>query len=180
MLRQYLSRQLSKFEKQWNYDAGYLRELLAVSPSALIKFQLVSGLGQTPGAPPEARAAVGIVGTMVEDCGPCTQISVDMATAGGVDPKVLRAILAGDRQAMGETAALGYDFAHAVLERRLMDADELRDEIVSRWGQKAVVALGLTLTTARMYPTLKYAVGHGKACSRVVVAGEAAPLKLAA
>ena len=28
-----------------------------------------------------------------------------------------------------------------------------------------------------MYPTLKYALGHGKTCSRVTVAGEAAPFE---
>jgi hypothetical protein len=37
------------------------------------------------------------------------------------------------------------------------------------------VALALALTTARMYPTVKYALGHGKNCSRVMVAGDAAP-----
>lgn len=29
---------------------------------------------------------------------------------------------------------------------------------------------------ARMYPTLKYALGHGKACSKVTVAGVATPV----
>jgi hypothetical protein len=28
-----------------------------------------------------------------------------------------------------------------------------------------------------MYPTLKYALGYGKTCSRVTVAGEAAPFE---
>ena len=62
--------------------------------------------------------------------------------------------------------------------------DPLRDEVVRRWGQKGLVALSMALTSARMYPTLKYAMGHGKACSKVVVGGEPArferPLPLAA
>jgi hypothetical protein len=33
------------------------------------------------------------------------------------------------------------------------------------------MAVSLSITTARMYPTLKYALGYGKACSRVTVAG---------
>jgi hypothetical protein len=37
------------------------------------------------------------------------------------------------------------------------------------------VDLSLAITTARLYPTVKYALGHGKACSRLVVEGEAAP-----
>jgi len=76
---------------------------------------------------------------------------------------------------MGENAALSYRFARASLERRLEEADALRDEVVRRWGRKGLVALALALTTARMYPTLKYALGHGKACSRVTVAGDPAP-----
>jgi hypothetical protein len=55
-------------------------------------------------------------------------------------------------------------------------ADPLRDEIVRRWGEKALVAIGLSLVASRMYPTLKYALGHGKACSKVTVAGVAAPV----
>ena len=126
-------------------------------------------------APAAALAAAGLVGTLAEDCGPCTQISVELATRAGVKPAVLRAILAGDEVGMGEAAALAYRFARASLARDMAACDPLRDEVVRRWGQKGLVALALALTTARMYPTMKYAMGHGKTCSRVVVAGEAAP-----
>ena len=47
-----------------------------------------------------------------------------------------------------------------------------RDEIVRRWGDAALVAISLSIVASRMYPTLKYALGYGKACSRVVVKGE--------
>jgi hypothetical protein len=48
---------------------------------------------------------------------------------------------------------------------------------VRRWGQKGLIAVSLGLTTARMYPTLKYAMGYGRACSKVTVAGVAAPFE---
>lgn len=177
MLNAILRRSIDKFEKTWNYDASYMRELLNLSPWAFIKFGQVASLGHRREAPAEAMAAAGIVGTLAEDCGPCTQISVDIAAKGGVKPEVLRAILAGDEAAMGPDAALAYRFAKASLARDMQRADPLREEIVARWGQKALVALGLALTTARMYPTLKYALGHGRACSRVVVAGAPAPIR---
>jgi hypothetical protein len=122
-------------------------------------------------------AGAGLVATLTEDCGPCVQIGIDIACASGVAPQTLAAILAGDEDAMGSDAALGYRFARASLARDLEAADAAREEVVRRWGQKAVVALGLALATARTYPTLKYALGHGKACSRVVVAGKAAPVR---
>jgi hypothetical protein len=56
--------------------------------------------------------------------------------------------------------------------RGLVAADELRDEIVQRWGKRALVSLAFAITASRLYPTLKYALGHGRACQRIVVAGE--------
>jgi hypothetical protein len=78
---------------------------------------------------------------------------------------------------MGEAAALAYRFAQASLDRDMASADPLRDEIVRRWGDRGLVAIALTITTARMYPTLKYALGYGKTCSKVTVMGEAAPFE---
>ncbi|CAN5904863.1 hypothetical protein BH11PSE1_BH11PSE1_19870 [soil metagenome] len=181
MLRALLKGQIDKMERTWGYDASYMRILLRASPMNVLKFGFVSQMVDRRAAPAEALAAAGIAGTLVEDCGPCTQISVDMAAAGGVKPGILRAILAGDEAAMGDTAALAWRFAKASLARDMEAADPLRDEIVRRWGVKGLVAISLALTTARMYPTLKYALGYGHACSRVTVAGEAAPFrKLAA
>jgi hypothetical protein len=178
MLRALLDRlAIRPFERAFDYDAGYMRDLLAVSPLTFLKFSMVTGLVPRRDAPVEALAAAGVVATLREDCGPCTQISVDYALKGGASPAVVRAILAGDLAAMGETAALAYRFAHASLDRDLEAADPLRDEIVRRWGQRGLVAIALTLTTGRMYPTLKYALGHGKTCSRVTVGGETAPFE---
>ena len=176
MLRALLKGQIDKMERTWGYDASYMRFVLRASPMSFLKFGFVSQMVDRKAAPPEALAAAGIVGTLAEDCGPCTQISVDMAAAGGVKPHILRAILAGDEAAMGETAALAWRFAKASLARDMEAADPLRDDIVRRWGEPGLVAIGLALTTARMYPTLKYALGYGRACSRVTVAGEATPV----
>lgn len=176
MLKLLLSRWLDRFETTWGYDASYMRHVLAASPAALLKFSFVTGLVDRKAAPAEALAAAGIAGTLREDCGPCTQIGVDMAAAGGVKPEVLRAILVGDEAAMGETAALAWRFAAASLERDMVRADPLREEIVRRWGDKGLVAISFAITTARMYPTLKYALGYGKTCSKVVVAGVAQPV----
>ena len=174
MLKFFLRRQIDGFEKQWGYDASYMRDLLEADPWGLLLFSFVTRLGHRPGAPPEALAAAGIVGTLVEDCGPCTQISVDIAAAAGVAPDVLRAILAGEEASMGDAAAVAYRFAKASLAKEMEAADPLRDEILRRWGPRGLTSISLALTTARMYPTLKYALGHGKTCSKVVVAGESA------
>lgn len=176
MLKALLARQVGKIERRFDYDASYLRFVLAASTASFLKFGLGAGVVDRKAAPAAALAAAGLAATLAEDCGPCTQISVDMAAAAGVKPEILRAILAGDEAAMGETAALAWRFARASLARDMDACDPLRDEIVRRWGDKGLTAISLSLMTARMYPTLKYALGYGKACSKVTVAGVAAPV----
>ena len=177
MLKAILHNQLKAFEKAWGYDATYMHEMLDTDLAGFLRFSIVSALAHPKGAPPAALAAAGITATMAEDCGPCTQIGVDMAAKGGVPAAVLRAVLAGDEAAMGPDAALGYRFAKAVLARDLEASDALRDEVVRRWGRRGVTALGFALSGTRLFPTMKYAMGHGRACSRIVVEGQAAPLK---
>jgi hypothetical protein len=71
MIKWFLRRWIDKFERTWNYDASYLREVLDADPRALIAFGKVSGIGSyRKGVPPAAYCAAGIVGTMTEDCGP--------------------------------------------------------------------------------------------------------------
>ena len=76
---------------------------------------------------------------------------------------------------MPEDVALAWRFTRATLTHDVV-ADSYRAEIVRRWGPRAVVTLAFAITTARMYPTVKYAMGQGKTCSRVVVNG--APLMI--
>jgi hypothetical protein len=176
MIRWFFNRQLAAFEKKWGYDASYAREALEADPMALVAFMMVSGvLGNRNGAPAAARFAVGLVGVMAEDCGPCSQLNVDMAIAAGVDPKVMQAVAQRDYAAMPEDVVVAVRFAEASLAHS-PEADEPREEIVRRWGQKGLVSLAMALTAARMYPTAKYALGHGKACQRLIFAGEAASI----
>ena len=176
MLKTCLSRWIDRFEKAWSYDASYMRHVLRASPASLLKFAMGARAPDYRAAPAEAIVAAGLVGTLSEDCGPCVQVGVDIAAANGVDPKVLKAILAGDEAGMGDAAALAWRFARASLARDLETVEPLRDEIVARWGDKALVAISLSLVASRMYPTLKYALGYGKACSKVRVPGEGAPV----
>lgn len=177
MLKSILKAVVGRFERRYGYDASYMRELIDIDPAAFFAFSKVQGFSSYRKAPPEALVAASLVGTLAEDCGPCTQIVVHMAEDNGVSGKVLKGILTGDEAAMGPDATLAWRFARASLARDMETADPLRDEIVRRWGKKALAAISLSLATARIYPTVKYALGHGKTCSKVQVRGEAvAPL----
>ena len=118
----------------------------------------------------EALFAAGITAVRHEDCGPCTQLGVAMAERAGVDPKVLRAVLTETPMMMPPDVALAWRFTRATLDHD-PSADQYRDEIIKRWGPRAVVSLAFAIVTARSIRRSRYAMGHGKACTRVVVGG---------
>jgi hypothetical protein len=171
MIKWALRRWLDKFERDWNYDASYMREMVDASPRAAWLFSRVTALGQfRRDLPIEAWCAAGITAVRQEDCGPCTQLAVTMAERAGVSSAVLRAMLADDPAAMPPDVALVWRFTRATLAHDAA-ADDYREVIVERWGPRALISLAFAITAARIYPTVKYALGHGKACMRVVVGG---------
>jgi hypothetical protein len=94
-----------------------------------------------------------------------------MALFAGVDPAILRAVVARDLQGMPEDVALAVRFAETSL-CHAPEADDLREELLRRFGKRGLVSLAFALTASRLYPTLKYAMGHGRACVRVTIGGE--------
>jgi len=174
MLKRLMRRWTAAFERQWNYDASYVHEMIEADPRAAWMFQRATSLGKyRQDVPAPALFAAAITAVRYEDCGPCTQLGVSMAEQAGVDPKVLTAVLTETPLMMPPDVALAWRFTRATLDHD-PSADQYRDEIIRRWGPRAVVSLAFAIVTARMYPTVKYAMGHGKACTRVVVGG--APL----
>jgi hypothetical protein len=176
MLNWLLHRQIAAFEKAFDYDMGYAHEMLETSRPAFWRFQRFTGMSRhAESLPAAALFAAKVATTLREDCGPCTQLVTTMAERAGVVPDVLRAVLEGDTTRMGADAELGYRFAQATLSHD-PEADGLREQVIARWGRKAVVTLGLGIASSRVYPTLKYAMGYGKTCVGVRVGGvEARP-----
>jgi len=176
MIRWFLRRQIAAFERSWNYDASYIHELIDADPRAAMAFGKVIGLSRyrkdIPAAP---HYAAGIVAVMAEDCGPCTQLTIDMAEREGVDPAILRAVVARDFAAMPYEVALAARFAEKTLQRAA-EADDLREEVLRVWGRRGLVSLACVITAARLFPTMKYALGHGHACTRLRVGGETRPV----
>jgi uncharacterized protein YjeT (DUF2065 family) len=176
MLSWLMKRRLDAFERDTGYDTTYVREMLAADVGAVMTLFKVQGMARyRKDVPREPWYATALVGVLTEDCGPCTQLGITMAEREGVNPDTLRAIVAGDLRAMPDDVVLAYRFAKASLAHDAA-ADELREEIVKRWGQRGLIALAFALTSSRVYPTMKYALGHGKACTRLTVGGKALPV----
>ena len=172
MLGWLVRRRIAAFERAFDYDMSYARDIYDASPRAFFRFSKILGISSyREDAPKEAWYAAKLAATLSEDCGPCTQLVVKMAERDGMSPLAIRAVLLGDEAAMPPDAALGFRFAQAVLHRDIATSDRLRREIETRWGRKALVSLALTIASARVYPSVKYALGHGQACTKVSWAG---------
>lgn len=172
MLKWIIRGRLAAFETKYHYDMSYARDILATDTRAFFVFARIVPIGNyRKDVPKNAYWATKLVGTVTEDCGPCTQLLVALALEDGADGKVISAVLAGNDAALPADALLGVQFARAVLAHA-PEADGYREQIVKLHGPRAVVSLAFAICAARFYPTLKYALGHGKACERVSVAGE--------
>ena len=173
MLRWMIHRKLSAFERAHDYDASYMHAIVDTDVGAFMKFARATGLGgYRKDVPTDVYAAVVLTSSVQADCGPCTQLGVGFALGAGVPADTIAAVLRKDEAAMSPAVALAVRFALAVLARDGAAADACREDIVRRWGPRAALALAFGIMSAQLYPTLKFALGHGKACTRVVVAGQ--------
>ena len=164
-------RMLRATTKRYGYDTNYLEMMLKESPSAFFKFApLMKAAAHREVVPVDASFAAKLVGALAEDCGPCTQLCVDMALQAGMSRDQIEAVLRRDTSAMNNATMLGFRFADAVA-RRSADDDPHRDAIRARWGEKGVIDLTLALQMGRMFPMVKAGLGYAKECRRVSVDG---------
>src|SRR5579875_3417615 len=103
MIRRLMRKRVDRLEREWNYDASYMRDLIEASPRAAWLFARATALGKIRrDVPLEAWFAASITAVRQEDCGPCTQLGVSMAERAGVSPQVLGVVLADNPDAFPE------------------------------------------------------------------------------
>lgn len=177
MMKTIARRRLLAFEREWNYDAGYMHEIL--DAGGLEALMAVANLDKLSNyrrdIPAEPYFVAKLAAIRAGDCGPCTQLVATMAERAGVDPAALRAVLQRDPDALSDASCLAYEFAEATLAHE-PTAGALRERVVAAWGTRGLISLAYAISAAGIYPALKYALGHGQACLRVDVGGAAVPV----
>jgi hypothetical protein len=163
-------RQTLKFERRYHYDTHYLRQLFALSPQAFFRFRHVLDNGAfTQDVPLAALYTVKFLSIRREDCGPCAQLTLDMAREAGVAQADREAWVAGTPERLSADARLAWMYAQAVLDHA-PDTAAWCEQIAARWGRRALASLALALVTARSFPAMKQALGLAQAsCQRLVV-----------
>ncbi|HEX2733835.1 MAG TPA: hypothetical protein VHM70_19630 [Polyangiaceae bacterium] len=162
-------RRLIAFERAFDYDASYAHEMLDQNMRALIALNNAAPLGRIQdGVDRDTFYAARLTATLHEDCGPCLQLVVRMAENAGVDSALIAAVVERNWQSLPKAPRAAARFAWTTLERDA-DADAAREELAQITGKRGLVSIACAVTAARIYPTLKYALGHGHACRRVIV-----------
>ncbi|MEX0367926.1 MAG: hypothetical protein AB3N22_17805 [Ruegeria sp.] len=171
MIRAFLHSGTRRFAKQFNYDAQYQHDMINTDPRAGARMALFQMISNYAGPASAHHVRMGaMVGSAVEgDCGPCAQLTVDMALAYGARAADIQASLNGAPDAAGDFG-LGYQFAWAAIRGDDV-LDDLRDQIARVHGPRAVIAASFAAAFTRTYPVLKRGMGHGKLCQRLDVNG---------
>lgn len=170
MMKWFIHRQLRAFERDFGYDASYMHDVLDADFGAFMTFARAAKLSRhKKHVPLEVYAAVSLTAVVAADCGPCAQLGITMALREGVSASTITRILRGNLDEMGEPVRVGVQFARAVIARDGERADEARQFLEARYGKQALITLGFALCAAQLFPTFKWAIGHGHACQRLEV-----------
>lgn len=165
MIRYFFNKMLLSLKARYDYDVRYMQDILNSSLSAFLKLMGFQTMASHRGnLPPEPLYAARLRAIIWDDCGPCTQLVVKRALEQKVDPETVRAIIDRNLDELPEQIALVVRFTECVLVHN-PEAEGLREKIVALWGQEGAYCI----SSYRVYPALKYALGYGKACSQIMV-----------
>lgn len=180
MNRWLLTKLLQWGEKQiGGVSMDYAYHLRDVAPSRLWRFTLIKAVeGGRKYTPADVYHAAGMAAAMTEDCGPCVQIHANFAMQDGMNADVLRALAMRKLDSVPADTALGFSYGEAIAQGVM--ADEMRDQIRAKWGEKGLIELAFAIATARFYPAIKRGMGYAHTCERVVIQDRATPTAKAA
>lgn len=177
MLKQFIHRRIAALERAFGYDATYIHEVADASTPAIMKFMLFQQMSShRDRIPRDAWFAARIAAALCEDCGPCTQLVVNMALRDGMALGAIASLLRGDLEQAGTDAELGFRYGIAVA-KGTDDSLRLVADAEARYGKRGLLSLAFAVACSRVYPALKRGLGHGAACSRIVVSDETVTLR---
>lgn len=159
-------KQIREFEAHYKYDGTYMRELLEHSPTGLAKFNNFLPLSShREKLSPEDYWVAKLATMQVEDCGECLQLNVRMALEAGVSKALVQAAIQGGN-ALPENLKDVYLYAKSVANHEIV-VNDLMNRIEARYDKGSLLEFGICIAAAKVFPTIKRAVGYTKACSLI-------------
>jgi len=169
VFKKFVQMMLDRVEKQLGAPVDESRYMAEHSLRALYAFSKVRDFADFRRVlPADVYYVAKIAAYRQEDCGSCLQIAVNQAREHQVQRGVIQAAVDRRLDALSPELRLVFRFAEAQANRD--DDPEARQQIIRRYGDQGLIEIGLAITSARMFPTLKRALGFSISCSRVKVA----------
>lgn len=169
MLRWLIHRRLKAEERKLGESVDYLHHVVDVSPTAFLRFASILPFANSRKVlPKDAWFVAQIVSLQHEDCGPCLQITLNLARQAGVDAALLRAVLDNKCDELPPEMVDVLQFARSVTSDD-GDADALREVMRTRYGDRGLIELSYAIASSRIPPTLKRCLGYAQSCRVVSV-----------
>ena len=160
------SKEIDDFEKHYNYDTRYMRELLEHSPAGYAKFAAFMPLtGHRETLTAEVFWIGKLAAMQVADCGHCLQLNIHMALEAGVAKTLVKAVIDGGSK-LSEHNKDVYDFVTAVASYKAIDP-VLVERINKQLDKTQLIELGVCIATTSIFPTIKRTLGYTKSCSLI-------------
>jgi len=158
-------------ENHLGASVDYLREMKSKSQSAFDKYtQVIPLAAHREFISKENSFIAHMLATVGEDCGPCAQIIVNLASKEDLSPAFMDAVVQARRKDLSDEQNLVYDFVQATVDNS-ENQNELREQVKDTLGEEALVDLGLAMASARIFPTVKRTMGFAKTCQKVTIEG---------
>ena len=172
-----VERQFRALEAQYGESCDWMRDMVRGSRAGFFKFSLFSPMAtHRRHLPVEAYHVARIAVGTADDCGPCLQTFIADALKQGMDEQVLQDAVQGAAELLPAQSAPAYRLSAAVAGRH-NGLSYLVERARACYGEAGLVELALAIASARVFPTLKRALGHGETCSQVRIGGRTVPAK---
>ena len=159
-------------EREIGVTLDYQRDMAEAAPGSALRLAEIGRLArENLSVPGPVAAMAGLGATLTEDCGDCVQIYVNLAAKAGIERRYIKAALDNRPAELPADLKLGYCFGRVVSENDPMLLEK-GGAVEARFGRKALVDLAMAVALARVYPTVKRALGHSRTCAeaRITVA----------
>ncbi len=167
MLTRFIESRISAQERWLGEKLDYLKYMVRTSRPAFFRYIKIMPMAKYRRVlTVEAYHVAGILASMVEGCGNCVQIEVNMARAAGVDEAILQATVIGCPQDLDDTLRDVYEFTNSVLKDRA-EQEPLRLRVVEHFGDRGLVELGMKIAVSRMFPMMTRTLGFSSSCSEI-------------
>lgn len=164
-----LQRMVDAIERRVGVPDGlpHLRRMAEIARPLFFKFLRVAALAAHHRAlPRDAYTVASLTATASEGCGACLQMGINEALRGGVAVEVVRAAATLRTEDLPPELCEVQRFALAVVHRD-PDLDVARQALTSTYGEAAVLELASAVASARVFPTVKRALGLSGTCDMI-------------